>query len=188
MALFVINGDTLTGLADKIRALLGISGGMGTDEMKTNLETEQTNVLNAFTAIGNKGGTVPTSKISGNLAASIQSIPAGVEVKTTGGEFSTDSLGVATVQCGFQPDFVYITQGYNYSHNSKTWTVSAAFAFNQESSGNVYTSFWNEDDVVTDFFANKTTDGFTLEAVTYSGDWNPSAYSGDFDYIAVKFT
>lgn len=38
------------------------------------------NVSAAFTAIGNKGGTVPTSKVSGNLASAIDSIPDGVEL------------------------------------------------------------------------------------------------------------
>lgn len=38
------------------------------------------NVAAAFTAIGNKGGTVPSSKVSGNLATAIQSIPDGVEL------------------------------------------------------------------------------------------------------------
>lgn len=34
-------------------------------------------VSDAFTAIGNKGGTVPTSKVSGNLVSAINSIPDG---------------------------------------------------------------------------------------------------------------
>ena len=38
------------------------------------------NVAAAFTAIGNKGGNVPSSKVSGNLATAIQSIPHGVEL------------------------------------------------------------------------------------------------------------
>lgn len=37
-------------------------------------------VSDAFTAIGNKGGTVPSSKVSGNLASAIDSIPEGVEL------------------------------------------------------------------------------------------------------------
>lgn len=37
-------------------------------------------VSDAFTAIGNKGGTVPSSKVSGNLATAINSIPEGVEL------------------------------------------------------------------------------------------------------------
>ena len=65
----------MTAIADKIRTLLGISGTMGLDAMANNLGTVQTNISSAFTAIGNKGGTVPSSKVSGNLATAIQSIP-----------------------------------------------------------------------------------------------------------------
>lgn len=67
--------EKMTAIADKIRALLGISGTMGLDAMAANLGTEQTNVSAAFTAIGNKGGTVPSSKVSGNLASAIRTIP-----------------------------------------------------------------------------------------------------------------
>lgn len=38
------------------------------------------NITAAFAAIGNKGGTVPSSKVSGNLATAINSIPEGVEL------------------------------------------------------------------------------------------------------------
>lgn len=65
----------MTAIADTIRALLGLSGTMGLDAMATNLGTEQTNIANAFTAVGNKGGAVPSSKVSGNLASAIASIP-----------------------------------------------------------------------------------------------------------------
>lgn len=38
------------------------------------------NISDSFTAVGEKGGTVPGSKVSGNLAAAIDSIPQGVEL------------------------------------------------------------------------------------------------------------
>ena len=69
--------EKMTAIADKIRALLGISDTMGLDAMANNLAAEQTNVRAAFTAIGNKGGTVPPSKVSGNLASAIVTIPTG---------------------------------------------------------------------------------------------------------------
>lgn len=45
------------------------------------------NVSDAFTAIFNKGGTVPSSKVSGNLASAINTIPDGAELnfKVVGG-------------------------------------------------------------------------------------------------------
>ena len=89
----------MTAIADKIRALLGLSGTMGLDAMTDNLTTEQTNIMNAFTAIGNKGGTVPSSKVSGNLASAINSIPSGVTVQRKSSNFMTDNSGAATVNC-----------------------------------------------------------------------------------------
>lgn len=48
--------------------------------VQTQINRLKQNVSDAFTAIGAKGGTVPSSKISGNLAAAINSIPAGMEL------------------------------------------------------------------------------------------------------------
>lgn len=176
----------MTAIADKIRALLGISGTMGLDAMSANLATIQTDISGAFTAVGNKGGTVPSSKVSGNLASAINSIPAGVTVRTTSGSFSTDSNGTATVNCGFQPDLVYVTQGYVYQVNG--YLVSANLAFHESSNKKLYTSFWNEDDVITDIFATRNANGFSVEMVTYDGSWNPSPYNAEFEYTAVKYT
>ena len=67
----------MTAIADKIRALLGITGTMDLDYMETNLGTVQTYIASAFTAIGNKGGTVPAVPFCGNLASAIASGPSG---------------------------------------------------------------------------------------------------------------
>lgn len=68
----------MTAIANKIRGLLGITEIMGLDNMATNLDTVQNNIEFAFTTIGNKGGTVPSFKVSGNLATAINSIPTGL--------------------------------------------------------------------------------------------------------------
>ena len=65
-------------------------------------------VSDAFTAIGNKGGTVPSSKVSGNLATAIQSIPEGLKEQRKTGTFTTDGGGNFLVDCGFVPDKVII--------------------------------------------------------------------------------
>ena len=112
----------------------------------------------------------------------------GMEVKSTGGAFSTDSNGKATVTCGFKPDLVFVKQGYTYTYNNESYPVSASFAFTQSKSENVYTTFWNEDDEVTDFFAKQTSIGFSVEAVEYSSSWQGAGYQGSFEYVAVKYT
>lgn len=70
----------MTAIADKIRAICGITGVMGLDAMSTNLRTVQANIIDAFTAVSNKGGIVPSSKVSGNLATAINSISDGVKL------------------------------------------------------------------------------------------------------------
>ena len=69
--------SAMTAIADEIRSILGISGSMGLDAMGTNLGTVRNDLTSAFAAVGNKGGTVPASKVSGNLAGAIASIVTG---------------------------------------------------------------------------------------------------------------
>ena len=69
--------SAMTAIADEIRSILGISGSMGLDAMGTNLGTVRNDLTSAFAAVGNKGGTVPASKVSGNLASAIASIVTG---------------------------------------------------------------------------------------------------------------
>lgn len=91
--------SSMTAIANKIRAIRGITGTMGLSTMETNLTTVQTDINNAFTAVGNKKGTVPSSKVSGNLASAINSIPAGVELnyKVVGGTSAPSSPGANTI-------------------------------------------------------------------------------------------
>lgn len=45
--------------------------------VQTQIDRIKDNITSAFNAVGNKGGTVPTSKVSGNLVSAINSIPDG---------------------------------------------------------------------------------------------------------------
>lgn len=67
--------SAMKSIADKIRAIRGTSAAMGLSAMATNLSTVQGNIASAYTAVRNKGGTVPSSQTSGNLASAISSIP-----------------------------------------------------------------------------------------------------------------
>ena len=67
----------MTAIADQIRALLGLTGTMGLDEMATHLGTEQSNVTAALAAIAGKGVTVPDGSNSDSLASLIAAIEAG---------------------------------------------------------------------------------------------------------------
>lgn len=172
-------------IANQIRSLLGISEEMGLDEMATNLVTEQINVVNAFAAVGNKGGTVPDSKVSGNLASAIESIPEGVTVQKKSSSFTTNR-GKATIDCGFQPDIFFFTQ--NALDDSHTMTGCLAFA--ECSNSRVNTTTWDRNDNIIDVYATRSATGVSLTMYTYAEyvEWRDIAYNGTFKYVAVKYT
>ena len=140
----------MTAIADKIRALLGISGTMGLDAMAANLDTEQTNVSAAFTAIGSKGGTVPTAKVSGNLASAIGTIPEGsaaapvLQQKTATPSKSEQTVrpdsgydGLSQVSISAIPDDYIIPSGTKSVTQNGTYDVTAykSVSVNVASSG-----------------------------------------------------
>jgi hypothetical protein len=146
------------------------------------------NVSAAFTAIGNKGGTVPNSKVSGNLVNAINSIPVGVTVQTspTNASFTTDADGRATVNCGFKPDLVvmFVTEpneNGDYYHPVFGFTALSAETVVQCSEAAEYFMYVQ---------ATRTSNGFILDrANKFSFDWE---YIGSpaqsFRYVAVKYT
>lgn len=172
-------------IADPIRSLLGISGDMGLDEMATNLVTEQINVVNAFASVGNKGGTVPDSKVSANLVAAIESIPTGVTVKKTSENFTTKN-GRATIDLGFKPDIFFFTQ--NQLDDGHTMTGCLAFA--ECSNSKVNTTTWDKNDNIIDVYATRSATGVSLTMYTYADyvEWRDVEYNGTFKYVAVKYT
>lgn len=85
MSEYLIQGETLTGIADKIRPLLGLTGTMTPEQMQTNLTTEQANITAALAALTEKGVEVPEGANSNALAGLIAAIESG-----EGGGFSFD--------------------------------------------------------------------------------------------------
>lgn len=92
MAEYIVQSESLTAIADKIRVLSGTEDAMSLDGMSSNLEAEKVNVESAFTAVGNKGGVIPESKISGNLVNAINSIPKDAELPELTNEGSASDL------------------------------------------------------------------------------------------------
>ena len=60
--------------------------------VQTQIDRIKGNVTDAFNAVSNKGGTVPASKISGNLKSAIDSIPTGVTLPTLDNPGTADDL------------------------------------------------------------------------------------------------
>lgn len=77
MSEYLIQSETLTGIADKIRPLLGLTGTMTPEQMQTNLTTEQANIAAALAALTEKGVEVPEGANSNALAGLIAAIEAG---------------------------------------------------------------------------------------------------------------
>ena len=180
----------MTAIADKIRALLGISGTMGLDAMTDKLTTEQTNVMNAFTAIGNKGGTVPSSKVSGNLASAINTIPSGTTVQRKSGSFTTNSNGAATVNCGFQPDLVVIT-GLSFDVSGTPFETQLAFVLSERTTNNTPLAVTSHGVYAClEARVSRTSNGFSISHMTgYEESWTQTIMANQtFNYVAIKYT
>jgi hypothetical protein len=101
MAEHLIQDTTLTGIADKIRSLLGLSGKMSPAQMQTNLTTEQANITAALAALEEKGVTVPDGANSNALAGLIAAIEAGGGIKISAATFTpaenTNEVDISTL-------------------------------------------------------------------------------------------
>ena len=177
----------LTAIANKIRALLGLTGTMGLSDMNTNLGAEQTNIANAYEAISNMGGTVPSSQISGGLATAINSIPKGATVQVKTGTVTGVSGSAKTVKCGFKADAVFFTGSNPYGesiyHGGVALTAknvtSAKMLFAAPSTSYIYSIFE----------VKQTSEGFSVAGVRISTSGSQSNESNrSLDYIAIKYT
>lgn len=187
----------MTALADKIRSLLGTTETMGLDAMAANLQTEKTNVTNAFTAIGNKGGTVPASKISGNLASAVNSIPDFIPVQRLEGTVTItyDAEKNTYVSCGFTPDLVMI-HNLIYTGSSSTqseYQLAAFLSEQKEGYRYVYEGYTDDPDTGWKQYTLEmypTENGFRLYDVYCYDSTNEYYYcEGDvLHYLAIKFT
>ena len=178
----------MTSIADKIRSLLGITGTMGLDAMATNLGTEQTNVANAFTAVGNKGGTVPSSKVSGNLASAIASIPEGVTVQIKTGTVTGVSGSAKTVSCGFKPDAVFFT-GTDPQANNRAIHSGVAFTEKNVTSMSTFYTTSSTSYILSILTVGQVSNGFTVSGIRISTSGQQSNESNrSIPYIAIKYT
>lgn len=184
-------GEKMTSIANKIRALRGVSGGMGIDAMENHLETALTELDNAYTAIGNKNGMVPSQKTIGNLASSIGTVSTGVTIQKSSGTFRTSSEGSAHVVCGFKPDLVYIHR--NEKDANLGYLFSVAMAFGEEKrTGSVGSAsslaLWTNS-AVYDVYIDQDSVSFFVVIHQWidDSDQRPVAHS-TFSYTAVKYT
>lgn len=151
--------------------------------VQSEIDRIQTAVTNAYTVIANKGGTVPSQKVSGNLASAIDSIPAGTTVLRSEGWFVEGE----TINCGFKPDLVSVMIP---EAGEDGWFHPAA-AFHETGMDELLL----QAEVMEGFFyfgLVRTSTGFTVDFISfYDWEWNYEDYDYDkqeFQFTAVKYT
>lgn len=136
MAEYIIQDTTLTNLADKVRALRSTNDTLTFDEMSSNLETERTNLTNSFTALENKGVTVPDGANSDVLADLITSISSGTKIETGTMTFTEDISSYTFVDGDTPPDIFILyladTTQPVYSDVDGVWALIQILAANQQ--------------------------------------------------------
>lgn len=129
---------------------------------------------------------------NGNIITGTHQCQAGVTVKrypASGlGTFTTDSNGSATVNCGFQPDVVYLQGRQQYDdYHGQTNSASAAVAFAVENRENPLSAM-PADDGVYQMLWTKTNNGFAIEILKFGFDWNATVPRETFSFVAIKYT
>lgn len=109
-------------------------------------------------------------------------LDSGAKIQTKEGIFST-SRGSATVNCGFKPDLVVITNNITYQG-----FASAGFAFTASGKTNLETAIWGSASafIILSIQCRQSSTGFSVNVTEYEDD--PVSYNGRLSYIAVKYT
>lgn len=201
--------SAMTAIADKIRTLLGTSDTMGLDNMSTNLQTAVTTVdtqtdlitqieaaLEGKTALPTLSNAGTASDLAsgkqlidqnGNIITGTHQCPAGVTVQRKAGTFKTNSSGVATVNCGWQPDVVYV-KGIQDTGDDGTVSNSAAWFAAEENRTNPLTVMWTTGGLH-EMLWSKSSTGFTVEMMKMDYDFQDSLLTNTtFNYVAIKYT
>lgn len=143
------------------------------------------NVSAAFTAIGNKGGTVPSSKVSGNLASAIQSIPEGATVQRKNGTFTTNGDDYVSVDCGFSPDVLIL---FAPETNGEGEYYNMAFPFG-ETGETEHRAQCEIMEGIVYCGVTKQTNGFRLDFCNFfTFDWEYQETIYNLTYLAIKYT
>lgn len=172
--------------------------------ISTEINRIKNNIESAYTQIENKGGTIPSTKNSANLATAISSIvaggglPSGIS-KIAFGEYTVTSAFTTTRQTvthnlGTTPDMVI----FYYDNGNIATTYSMLFAIRSSKLGyrsSAYNSYYayhgNSTTTVTMANSNNANYGvgnltnttFTIQSHSTSYYWRANTYK----WIAIKF-
>ena len=132
-----------------------------------------------------------TDKINALIAA-IDALPSaggsGTTVQRKSGTFTTNSSGDATVNCGWQPDIVYV-RGETETSDGQTLLYSTCMNFVEETrTGTKETIMWAGAGVI-DILWTRSSTGFSVGCGLWDWSWEVTAHANKtFDYVAVKYT
>lgn len=157
--------------------------------IQTQIDRLRQNISAAFAAVGQLGGTLPASEVSGNLASAIQTIPIGSTKKEKSGTFTTNSSAKATVNCGFKPDYVVIMNP-RINEASYMISVTAHFTYNPDNRGTFALLLPERTNGIyaNSFDVTQTSTGFSVlaENINWSLGYS-NATNTSFKYYAVKY-
>lgn len=158
--------------------------------MANEYAVNQTDLSSVANAIRTKGGTSAQLAFPSGFVTAIEGIKSGVTVQRSSASTSlTDSD--KTINCGFQPDALFITLGEKYTTGGENFQMCTGVLFNEITSGYGFeVSFYSSDfKYLYLFWGKRTTTGFTLayQRETLSSGAT-SGSSKSFNYVAVKYT
>lgn len=129
MSEYLIQGETLTALADEIRVLSGSEGAMGLDAMKSNVNTANSAVSAALSALVDKGVEVPDGSNVSGLAELIGALEVG-GVKVVSGTVTFSSTQFSYEFLSDPPDiFIVYKEDENNNIHTDANTIWAVIQF-----------------------------------------------------------
>lgn len=137
-------------------------------------------------AIRAKGGTSAKLEFPSGYKAAVEAISGGGNTEKKG-SLTTNSSGMATVDCGFQPDIVW----FSINHKWQDISFEAAVDFVSSSSSKIAcTDLYDDDKILAAvYIVQRTATGFTLEAGYRDYNYGEGELKNQtITYTAKKYT
>lgn len=147
------------------------------------VQSEMTAIANQVRRLSGETGALGISAMTTALAGVTAGGGSGVTIQRYEGTFTTDDNGNAEVDCGFQPDVVYLL-GENGAG-----LYSQAIVFAEElRDGIPVTVMWASDGLIETHWTQTQT-GFTTHIEYQDWSFNATYYSEKtISYVAIKYT
>lgn len=132
-----------------------------------------------------KGGTSEILSFPDGMKTAIDAISKGATVNVITSSYKTDSIGSATVNCGFKPDAVLLTA----SNDEDTSYGGVGFTGFNQISGGVLLVGPTTNYAYAYHKLTQSSNGFSVSATRYSLSFKSSNDSSrTIDYVAIKYT